>query len=188
MLGRSCFTSYWNTLRKHLFKKVWGAPGWLGPLSGWLLVFGSGHGLRILGSSPVQVPGSVLSGESASPSPFAPPPACAFSLSLKINLKKKNSVELMYTYENRYFLASASENVQKHRHSSHCPSWPCGSLYLAHWWKTRVLWMNSCFQVCSKSLRMSQGHLMRKMKKLRSDQSYNTAAGSNIKGYWPEKV
>ena len=40
----------------------------------------SGHDLRVLGSSPKS--GSLLSGEPASPSPSAAPPACALSLSL----------------------------------------------------------------------------------------------------------
>ena len=39
--------------------------------------FGSAHDLRILGSSPTS--NSLLSGESASPSPFVPPPARALS-------------------------------------------------------------------------------------------------------------
>ena len=43
--------------------------------------FGSGHDPRVLGSSPTS--GSLLSRESASLSPCAPPPACALSLSNK---------------------------------------------------------------------------------------------------------
>jgi len=59
------------------FKKFGtGAPQWLS----WLVsAFGSGHNLRVLGSSPTS--GSLFSGESASPSPFAPLPHL-FSLSL----------------------------------------------------------------------------------------------------------
>ena len=45
----------------------------------------SGHDPRVLGSSPKS--GSLLSGESASPSPSAPPPAFAFMHSLSLSNK-----------------------------------------------------------------------------------------------------
>ena len=48
----------------------WGAPGWLW-LSQLRSAFGSGHDLRVLGWSSAS--GSLLSGESVSPSPSAPP-------------------------------------------------------------------------------------------------------------------
>ena len=53
-----------------------GVPGWLSEVS----AFGSGQDLRVLGSSPMS--GSLLNGESSSPSPSAPPLACVLSLSL----------------------------------------------------------------------------------------------------------
>ena len=45
-----------------------------------VFTFGSGHDPRVLGLSPMS--NSLLNEESASPSPFAPSPACTFSLSL----------------------------------------------------------------------------------------------------------
>ena len=56
-------------------KKGLGAPGWLSPLS---IAFGSGHDLGVLGLS--QGLGSLLSEQSASPSPH--PKLCCLSLSL----------------------------------------------------------------------------------------------------------
>ena len=50
------------------------------------LGFGSSHDPRVLGLSPRS--GSALSREAASPSPSAPPPSRAFSLSLKRVNKK----------------------------------------------------------------------------------------------------
>ena len=63
-----------------IFKKcnTW---GYLGGSVSEASAFGSGHDLRVLGWSPVS--GSLLSGESASPSPSDPPPAHACSLALK---------------------------------------------------------------------------------------------------------
>jgi len=56
--------------------------GWLlGASVGEVSAFSSGHDPRVLGPSPAL--GSLLSGEPASPSPSAPPPACALSWSLK---------------------------------------------------------------------------------------------------------
>ena len=53
-----------------------------GHLGGQLLsIFSLGHGLRMLRLSPAL--GSLLSGESASPSPSTPPPACGLFLSDK---------------------------------------------------------------------------------------------------------
>ena len=48
--------------------------------------FGLGHDLGVLGSSPAS--GSLLSGEPASPSPSAPPPAHALCLSNKKTIFK----------------------------------------------------------------------------------------------------
>ena len=55
------------------------------------LDLGLGHDLRVLVWSP-ELSGSLLSGESVCPSPFAPSPASVFTCSLfleLINLKKK---------------------------------------------------------------------------------------------------
>ena len=60
----------------------------------WLSAFGSGHDSRVLGWSSTS--GSLLSKESASPSPSAAPPACA--LSNKI-LKKKKKIKRCSTGE-----------------------------------------------------------------------------------------
>ena len=56
-----------------------------GHLDGEMSAFGSGHDLRVLGWSPVSR--SILSGESASSTPFAAPPADALSLSPKQKIK-----------------------------------------------------------------------------------------------------
>ena len=59
----------------HFKNKEAGASGWLSRLS---ICFASGHDPRVLGSSPMS--DSLLSGESASPSPSAAPLAYALSL------------------------------------------------------------------------------------------------------------
>ena len=70
-------------------------PGWLSRSS----AFSSGHDPRVLGLSPML--GSLLSGESASPSPIAPPLTLSFSCSFflsQINkiFKKQNKTLSLY--------------------------------------------------------------------------------------------
>ena len=55
----------------------------LGGSVGEVPAFGSGHDLGVLGWSPTSI--VLLSGESASPSASAAPPACVLSLSKKLN-------------------------------------------------------------------------------------------------------
>jgi len=62
--------------------------GHLGGSVSYASAFGSGHDLRVLGSSPML--GSLLSGESASPSLSASPPAYVLSLSLSLYLSVSN--------------------------------------------------------------------------------------------------
>ena len=67
------------------------AQGRLGGSVGEVSAFGSGHDPGVVGSSPVS--GSLLSGESASPSPSAPPLLVLFLVCQinKQNIKKKNN-------------------------------------------------------------------------------------------------
>ena len=72
-----CMTAWMSDMKELILRHLGGSVGEVS-------AFGSDHDLRVLGSRPTS--GSLLSGESASPSSSAAPPTCVLALSNKENL------------------------------------------------------------------------------------------------------